>query len=169
MGTRLPVLLCAPLDRCEANGVKVTAFLVDHSPVAPAFGYRIDYHGHSVVLSGDTKPSENLIKVAAGVDVLVHEVGRWKGDPELTGPPDGRLPGTRQTRSQAKVIADHHTDGVEAGQLFDRVKPRLAVFSHHNAEPSATLALVRQHYAGPVEVGADLMTIDIGTQVAVRR
>ena len=58
----------------EANGVKVTAFLVDHGNVKPAFGYRVDYGGHSVVLSGDTRPSENLVKHAQGVDVLVHEV-----------------------------------------------------------------------------------------------
>ena len=70
-----------------ANGVKVTAFLVDHAPVSPAFGYRIDYRGHSVVLSGDTKPSDNLVKFSQGVDVLIHEVGRWKQDPASIGPP----------------------------------------------------------------------------------
>jgi ribonuclease Z len=46
----------------EKNGVKVTAFLVDHGPVKPAFGYRVDYGGHSVTLSGDTRFSENLTK-----------------------------------------------------------------------------------------------------------
>ena len=45
----------------EANGVKVSAFFVDHGPVKPAFGYRVDYQGHSVVISGDTKPSESLV------------------------------------------------------------------------------------------------------------
>ena len=60
----------------DEQGVKVTAFLVDHGPVTPAFGYRVDYRGHSVVLSGDTRVSENLIRFAQGVDVLVHEVRR---------------------------------------------------------------------------------------------
>src|SRR5690349_10686008 len=58
----------------DQQGVKVTAFLVDHSPVTPAFGYRVDYRGHSAVLSGDTRVSENLVRFAQGVDVLVHEV-----------------------------------------------------------------------------------------------
>jgi hypothetical protein len=58
----------------EQDGVKVTAFLVDHGPVKPAFGYRVDYRGHSVALSGDTRISENLIRFAQGVDVLIHEV-----------------------------------------------------------------------------------------------
>jgi ribonuclease Z len=58
----------------DKAGVKVTAFEVDHAPVTPAFGYRIDYAGRSVVLSGDTRVSENLIRHAQGVDLLVHEV-----------------------------------------------------------------------------------------------
>src|SRR5258708_5885671 len=56
----------------EKNGIKVIAFEVDHGVVKPAFGYRIEYHGHSVVLSGDTKYCENLIRFAKGTDLLVH-------------------------------------------------------------------------------------------------
>src|SRR5215467_315745 len=65
----------------ESGDDKVTAFLVDHGPVKPAYGYRVDYRGHSVVLSGDTGPSDNLVKFSQWVDVLIHEVGRWKQDP----------------------------------------------------------------------------------------
>jgi ribonuclease Z len=153
----------------EANGVKVTAFLVDHGPVKPAFGYRVDYHGHSVVMSGDTKPSDNLVRFSQGVDLLIHDVAGWKGDPGLAGPPDELYPGTRQTRRQRKTIADHHTDGVEAGQVFQRVKPKLAMFSHYNVPPAATLALVRQNYTGPVEFGEDLMRIEVGDTISVHR
>ena len=56
------------------NGVTVSAFLVDHGGVAPAFGYRIDYSGRSVVLSGDTRLSPHLIEKSVGVDLIVHEV-----------------------------------------------------------------------------------------------
>jgi ribonuclease Z len=153
----------------EANGVKVTAILVDHGPVQPAFGYRIDYRGHSVVLSGDTKPSDNLVKFSQDVDVLIHEVGRSKQDPALSGPPNERLPGGFNTRQQLRIIADHHTDGAEAGQVFQRVKPKLAVFSHANPARDATLPLVRRSYTGPVEFGEDLMTIEIGDKIDVRR
>jgi ribonuclease Z len=120
----------------EAAGVKVTAFLVDHGPVAPAFGYRVDYGGHSVVLSGDTKPSDNLVKFARGADVLIHEVGRSKDDPALLGPPDELLPGgAGNTRRQARTIAEHHTDAAEATRVLQRVNPKLAVFSHANVAP----------------------------------
>ena len=153
----------------ESNGVKVTAFVVEHAPVTPAFGYRIDYRGRSVVISGDTKPSDNLVKFASGVDVLIHEVARSKQDPALVGPPDELLPNSRQTHGVLRIITQHHTDGIEAGSVFQRVRPKLAVFSHFNLEPQATLALVRQNYAGPVEFGEDLMTIEIGNTVSVHR
>ena len=153
----------------EANGVRVTAFLVDHGPVKPAFGYRVDYRGRSVVLSGDTRPSDNLVKFASGADLLIHEVGRWKEDPVLIGAPDELLPNSRQTRGRAKTIAAHHTDGVEAGRVFQAAKPKLAVFSHFGVDAETTLSLVRQNYAGPVEFGEDLMTIDVGNTVIVHR
>src|SRR5260370_27890344 len=63
----------------EANGVKVTAFEVDHGDeIKPAYGYRIDYRGRSVVLSGDTRSSQNVLKFATGADLLIHEVAMAK-------------------------------------------------------------------------------------------
>jgi ribonuclease Z len=157
----------------QANGVKVTAFLVDHGPVKPAFGYRVDYRERSVVLSGDTRPSENLVKFAKGADLLIHEVGaRSKQDPIFTGPPDELLPSSRATRGLTrgvvKRILDHHTDPLEAGTIFERVKPKLAVFSHYGGA-ATILPLVRQTYAGPLEFGEDGMIIDVGETVTIRR
>src|SRR6185437_11306798 len=57
----------------DDRGLKVTAFPVDHRPVEPAVGYRFDYRGRSVVVSGDTAPSPRLEAAAKGADVLVHE------------------------------------------------------------------------------------------------
>ena len=56
------------------DGVKVTSTVVDHPPVVPAFAYRFDARDRSIVISGDTSPSQNLVKLAAGADVLVHSV-----------------------------------------------------------------------------------------------
>src|SRR6516164_5458541 len=59
----------------EKNGVTVTAFEVDHGAlIKPAYGYRVDYDGRSVILSGDTRYSENLEKHAQGATLVVHEV-----------------------------------------------------------------------------------------------
>ena len=152
----------------QSNGVKVTAFAVDHRPVTPSFGYRVDYGGYSVVLSGDTRPSENLVKFAQGADVLIHEIGTWKKDPLLNGPPDELIPGTNVTREQRRIIAEHHTDAEQVGAVFEAVKPRLAVLSHY-AQNGNILPLVRKTYAGPIELGEDELTIDIGTSISVER
>jgi ribonuclease Z len=57
----------------EENGLVVHAFLVDHAPIKPAVGYRFDYKGRSISVSGDTTPSKSLIAASKGVDVLFHE------------------------------------------------------------------------------------------------
>jgi ribonuclease Z len=143
------------------RGVKVTAFEVDHAPVKPAFGYRIDYAGRSVVLSGDTRVSENLVRHAQGVDVLVHEVFA-PATLERAGVPPGR----------AKNILDYHTTPEQAGQVFARVKPKLAVYSHI-CMPSATeqdlLPATRKTYAGPLQLGEDLMSITVSETIEVQR
>jgi len=145
----------------EKGGVKVTAFEVDHAPVQPAFGYRIDYAGHSVVLSGDTRVSENLVRHAQGVDVLVHEVFA-PATLQRAGVPPGR----------AKNIVDYHTTPEQAGEVFTRVKPKLAVYSHI-CMPTATeqdlLPATRKTYSGPLQLGEDLMVIDVGEKIDVRR
>jgi len=144
----------------ERDGVKVTAFDVDHHPVKPALGYRIDYGGRSVVLSGDTKFSENLIHFAQGADVVIHSVAA----PEVVQ--RGRPP------ERAKAILAHHTLPEEAGTVFARVQPKLAVFSHI-VLPEATaqdlIPPVRKHYAGPLELGEDLDVIDVGETVTLHR
>lgn len=142
----------------DQQGVKVTAFLVDHSPVAPAFGYRIDYRGRSVVLSGDTRVSENLIRFARGADVLVHEVL----DAETVRawfPTNPKM---------VEAILAKHTTPEQAGEVFTRVKPRLAVYSHApDAERVSTQT--RKTYAGPLQGAEDMLTIEIGGQIEVRR
>jgi len=143
----------------ERSGVKVTAFLVDHGEIKPAFGYRVDYGGHSVTMSGDTRPSENLIKFAQGTDVLIHEVI----DPEAFG----ELAST-DSREQRKAIIEHHTTPEQAGIVFSRVKPKLAVYSHIvPPDVPEVIPHTRKTYAGPLEVGEDLMSIEIGDKIQV--
>lgn len=145
----------------DRGGVKVTAFEVDHGPVKPALGYRIEYAGRSVVLSGDTRVSENLARHAQGTDLLVHEVF---------------IPSTLGragvTPDRAKNIIAYHVTPEQAGEVFARVRPKLAVYSHVCLPAAAAqdiLAPTRTTYPGPVEVGEDLMIIDVGEKVAVRR
>jgi len=78
------------------------------------------------------------------------------------------MPGGTMTRRQDKAITEHHTDAAEAARVFQQVNPKLAVFSHANRPAAETLATVRRGYAGRVEFGSDLMTIEIGDQITVR-
>jgi ribonuclease Z len=145
----------------DKGGVKITAFEVDHAPVKPAFGYRIDYAGRSLVLSGDTRVSENLVRHSQVVDVLVHEVFVPETLQRTGVPPD-----------RAKNIVSYHTTPEQAGEVFARLKPKLAVYSHI-CMPTATeqdlLPTTRKTYAGPLQIGEDLMVINIGETIEVRK
>ena len=151
----------------DSGGVRVTAFTVDHGDdIKPAFGYRIEYRGRVVVLSGDTRPSENLVRHARGADLLVHEVAM------------GRAAGLASSEAMRRVLA-HHTTPEDAGRIFSRVRPRLAVYSHiallsydpANGPPTVDelLAATRTTWDGPLEIGEDLMRIDVGEQVTAHR
>jgi ribonuclease Z len=141
----------------EHNDVKVTAFLVDHGAVKPAFGYRLDFAGRSVAISGDTRPSDNLVAFTKGVDLLIHETVDDVSLRKLA--PSERL---------FEAIVGHHTTPEQAADVFRRVGPRLAVFSHAQGGP-AVVDRTRRLYDGRVEMGEDLMIVEIGDEVVVRR
>jgi ribonuclease Z len=143
------------------NGVTVTAFEVDHGGEdLPAFGYRIDYQGHSAVLSGDTTFNENLICHAQGVDLLVHEITAAAGS-------------AAESPEQLRRIGNNHTTPEQAGQVFARAKPKLAVYNHLLLFGGATaedlMPATRKLYSGPVMVGEDLMRFEIGANVEAQR
>jgi ribonuclease Z len=141
----------------ERDGVRVTAFEVDHGEVIkPAYGYRVDHQGRSVLISGDTRFSENVIRHGTGVDLLVHAVAGAK--PELLDNPVVRR------------ILDHHTLPPAAATVFNRTQPKLAVYTHIVLQRTDTVppptveeivAETRKTYAGPLQVGEDLMSFDI--------
>ncbi len=148
----------------DKGGVKVTAFAVDHGELLePAFGFRIDYAGRSVTISGDTRFSENLIRHASGTDLLIHQVAAVA--PELMRSP------------VFKVILDHHTKPEEAGVVFARVKPKLAVYYHlvllgtpkvAAVTEEEVLTMTRKTYAGPLLVGEDLMAFRLDADRVVQ-
>jgi ribonuclease Z len=138
------------------NGVTVSAFLVDHGGVAPAFGYRIDYGGRSVVLSGDTRFSPHLIEKSVGVDLIVHEVAA--------------VAAAASTADTQRIMGLHLTPE-EAGTVFAKVRPKLAVYSHiltFGVAADELISRTRSTYSGPLVVGTDLMAFDIGITVTTR-
>jgi ribonuclease Z len=112
----------------ESAGLRVTAFVVDHDPVTPAVGYRFEYGGRSVLVSGDTAKSANLEAQASGVDLLVHEalaahlVARMNAAAEAAG-----------RANLAKITADipdYHTTPVEAAQIAEAAGANHLLLTH---------------------------------------
>lgn len=144
----------------EAGDLRVTAFRVPHGgEVTDAYGYRVDFRGRSVVISGDTGYSENLIEHAAGADLLIHEVFHFIGDPGM----DPEF---------AERLKISHTVPETAGRVFTRIAPKLAVAYHLGNPDEQLLELergVRSAYDGPFLIAEDLMTLEVGDSVTVVR
>jgi ribonuclease Z len=144
----------------DEDGVKVTAFEVNHGPlIKPAFGYRVDFAGHAVTISGDTKFNENVIKHGTGADLLIHEV-------MLT-------PEALMSNPVFIAIMNHHTSPEEAGTVFARAKPKLAAYTHLVMFPPVTpdeiATHTRRNYQGPLAMGEDLMRFIIAENVTVQK
>lgn len=136
------------------GGTMVTSALVDHETVAPAFAYRFDTPGRSIVISGDTHYSDNLVALTKGADLLIHEA--------IYGPMIDRIAG-----ENAPTLADHlhrsHTLAEQAGLVAARAGVKKLVLSHlvpaTGVSDAMWIAAVRRNYAGPVVVGRDLMEV----------
>jgi ribonuclease BN (tRNA processing enzyme) len=148
----------------DAHGVTITAVLVQHAPVFPALAYRFDTPSGSVVFSGDTGPCDNVVRLAAGADVLVHEVidldallGRLSS-----------LPNLETVRAQ---LARSHTPYDEVGVIATRAGVRTLVLSHlvpgeGTHTPEEWEALVRPHFDGELICGVDLDELSIAPSPA---
>ncbi len=150
----------------DRDGLTVTAFEVEHMPIdvttrerrdfeGQTLGFRIDYAGRSLVLSGDTRPSDILVEHAEGVDVLVHEV-------------QVPSPGATEEAKLANVSLSVHSEPAQVAQVFERTRPRMAVYSHI-IPPDVTAERLAQvtPYDGPMTVAHDLMMITIGDEIEV--
>jgi ribonuclease BN (tRNA processing enzyme) len=148
-----------PIRVHEDDKVRVTATLVNHLPVAPAFGFRFDTADGSVTFSGDTAPSDNLVALATGSDILVHEVIDPAWVQSLFSPPLG--PAEEALRNHLLIS---HTLPEDAGRIAERAGVKTLVLSHlvpGNAPVEHWLAAGRT-FSGQLVVGQDLMQLFIG-------
>lgn len=149
----------------ERNGLKVTAFASNHGPlIKPSLGYVIDYRGHKIVIPSDTRYDENISKIARNADLLIHEVAEI--DPALL-----------EKFPRLKEVAAHHTSPEDAGRIFSHASPRLAVYTHIVAfkkdrpldlSTEDIVTRTRSTYSGPLVVGEDLMSFEVGDTIKVR-
>ena len=143
------------------DNVRVTAFLVDHGEAKPAYGYRLDTPDRSIVFSGDTAPSENLVEAAQGADILVHEV-------LSVDAVDAMIRAVSPDRSEAmrKHLLGNHSTPRQVGEIATAAGVHTLVLTHfggtgHPAfdKPEVWEAAVRETWAGHLVVGEDLMVI----------
>ena len=137
----------------EDDRVRVTCAVVDHPLVPLAFAYRFDCPDRAIVISGDTRPSDALVQLARGADILVHET--------LYAPAAPGAPGS----ALRKHVMDSHTTAEDAGRIATKAGVKTLVLSHFvpAEEPPITddqwLAAARQTFTGRIVVGRDLLEI----------
>ncbi|MDH3441224.1 MAG: MBL fold metallo-hydrolase [Gammaproteobacteria bacterium] len=154
----------------DQDGLKITAFHVEHMPInidtgeslglqGATLGFRIDYKGRSVLFSGDTRstPDSAIIEMGKGVDVLIHE----------TQVP---APGDSPEAILANVSLVVHSTPEQVAYVFNNTRPRLGVYSHIiPPEIGADELLPMTDYDGDMLVAEDLMTLTIGDEITIGR
>ena len=117
----------------DEDGLVVTAFKVVHDPVEPALGYRFDYKGRSLVISGDTSYSKNLIENSRDADVLFHEA---QANHMINIIRDFNL--QKGADLNAKLMEDiitYHTTPVEAAEIANLANVKHLIFYHLTPAP----------------------------------
>lgn len=148
-----------PVPVYEDDRVRVTATLVEHAPVFPALAYRFDTEDGSVVFSGDTAPSDNLVRLAEGADVLVHEVidAQW---------PESLFPEPRTPEQEASFhhLLSAHTRIEDVGPVAERAGVRTLVLSHlvPGNRPDSVWRGAQQGFSGRLVIGHDLDEVGVG-------
>jgi ribonuclease Z len=142
----------------QDDDLRVTAFLVDHFPVVPAFGFRFDTSDGSIVISGDTHPNDNLVRFAKGADVLIHEAYL----PQSNGP----NPAPTDTVPEGPWFERYHSTAAGAGDDAARAGVKILVLSHlipHRPGDSDSIFRdeAAKSFRGKIIVGHDLMRIDL--------
>jgi ribonuclease Z len=152
----------------DEGGLRVAAFAVDHAPVSPAVGYRFDFAGRSVVVSGDARKSASVIANARGADLLVHEA--------LSPPLIERAAATARGLGRERLaklatdVLDYHTSAVQAAAVAREAGVGKLVLTHLvPAPPNAIarrlfLAGTADAFPGEIVLGEDGMRFDLAAR-----
>ena len=148
-----------PFEVWRDERVTVTAILVPHGLVYPNLAYRFDTAAGSVVFSGDTAVSPNLVRLARGADILVHEAI----DPAWVDHIVGPKPWDARQQALARQLLEAHTTPQQAGEAATQAGVKTLVLSHlvPGDAPAAHWLLAQDTFKGPVVLGQDLMRIPL--------
>jgi ribonuclease Z len=149
----------------DKGDLKVTVIVVNHAPISPAFGYRIDYKGRSVVLSGDTVYSADLVAAASGADVLFHEALRPSMVMEMRDATAKR--GQTHIAKVMGDILDYHASPEDAARAASDAKVRQLVVYHivpplpSSMLDAAFLGDAPKLFSGPIRVAEDGLLVSL--------
>ncbi|GGI80608.1 ribonuclease Z [Polymorphobacter multimanifer] len=155
----------APRNVLEKDGLTITAFAVDHSPVHPAIGYRFTYKGRSLVISGDTAKSARVATAARGADLLIHEALQPKLVAILTNALADR--GRPNTAQIMRDILDYHSSPEDAAEVAAAAGVRALVLTHivppipARIFHKAFLGDAASRFNGPITVGTDGLMLSL--------
>jgi ribonuclease Z len=151
----------------DKDGLKIEAFLVNHDPAEPAYGYRIDYGGRAAVISGDTTKVRNMVRFSKGADVLVHEALSNTLVGMLASALDEN--GNERQGTMARQIMSYHTTPIEAADIAEEAEVPLLVLTH--LVPPLRNALMRRMFlAGAKEArgpGGDIILAKDGLLITL--
>ena len=143
----------------ESGKIKVQAFMVDHKPVSPALGYRIEFGDRVIVISGDTTYSDNLIKHAQDADVLIHEI---------TAAEESLL---KRNKRLQNIVA-YHTNPKQMSLILEKTNPRTSILNHvllFGVSEQSVINAINENYSGKVLMGYDLMKIGVGDVIDIQK
>ena len=149
----------------ERNGLRVSAFRVNHAPVDIAFGYRIEYGGRVVVISGDTIKSPSVIHNAQNADLLIHEA--LAADMTNRASARARELGMTRMAKLANDVRGYHTTPAQAAESAAEAHAKKLVITHvFPPLPNAIakhlfLSGTHEAFSGPIVLGEDRMRIDL--------
>lgn len=159
-----------PLEIAEVGGAAIYAFAVDHFPVVPALGFRVERSSRSLVISGDTKDCDSLVKGAHGADLLVCEAMNrpmWRAMLDAV-----RAAGNANTASLLEDAMTYHAGTDEAAAMARKAGVRHLVLTHlmpalppdQDALISMFVAGMADVFTGNITVGRDLLRISVGDE-----
>jgi ribonuclease Z len=156
-GAEIDVHIASEGTVYKDDNVTITAFVVEHRPVEPAFGYKFEAGGKSVVISGDTAPSDNVVKFARGADILVHEVympGYFTNarSIEMTRGDTARV---------TQRLSRYHTDAEQVGKIAAAAGVKKLVLTHliPPEDSDKMRELAGKNFKGEIVIGKDLVRI----------
>ncbi len=143
----------------DEDVLQIVAFTVDHGPVGPAVGYRVRYKDRTLVISGDTRRSQNVEREAKSVDLLLHEALSMKLVQILEQGFDRH--GRSRYAQIMRDIRNYHSSPEEAASVAEAASVRRLVL-HHIVPPLPTEALKPEFigkapaiFSGPIDVARD--------------